>query len=195
MSDQMDEAAERTRRYIERMRDGGQEPTARIVSTPWANGPSRVEELFKGGITAEGTPEAAQLVREGLDSWPQSRELFEAVKALGDPPEPVPPSLATQPVTVLPLADEMHLYPGVGGEPLTSMADAHVAAVGAVTRLDEAANQRDLLRLARLVAMGVLRTRSTPDGLKIERRPESRRERAHRVERKRKRQLSRRARK
>ncbi len=66
---------------------------------------------------------------------------------------------------------------------------------GSVDVVTDGPSQNDLLRLARLVAMGVLRTRSTPDGLKIERRPESRRERAHRVERKRKRQLSRRGRK
>ncbi len=60
---------------------------------------------------------------------------------------------------------------------------------------EEMAEQRDLLRLARLVAAGILRTRSTPDGMKIEKRPESKADRAKRLERKRKRQLKRRARK
>lgn len=52
-----------------------------------------------------------------------------------------------------------------------------------------------LVRLARLVAAGILRTRNTPDGMIVERVPETRAAKIKRLERKRKRHLKRRSRK
>jgi hypothetical protein len=56
------------------------------------------------------------------------------------------------------------------------------------------ASQADILRLARLVAAGILRTRTVGDQLKIGRVPETRGARARRLERKRKRHLKRKGR-
>lgn len=85
----------------------------------------------------------------------------------------------------------------------TAEALASVAAVGggaletgeAVRVVDavEFEAQRDLFKLARLVAAGILRTRQTEDGMIVERVPESRAAKAKRLERKRKRHLKRRA--
>lgn len=64
-----------------------------------------------------------------------------------------------------------------------------------VSPAEDGVSQADLVRLFHLIAAGIVRTRKGPDGLVVERVPESHADRKRRLERKRKRQLKRRGRK